>query len=122
MKKNIRITTNLEKGKAIQNLGNTYPAGNYLFKINNGNTITMCEIYSKLNNSDTRTKSVTSFWRFHWLRADLAHCSGVSIVDLEQVYTGWVVIITSYYNRTYDNSEVAGDQTTIHNCKHCIIL
>ena len=36
-----------------------YPAGIYLFKVTNGNTRTMCEIRSKLNNKDTR---MTSFW------------------------------------------------------------
>ena len=50
--------------------GVTYPAGNYMFKVNNGNTRTKCEICSKLT---IKTPG-----------------SSVSIVNFEHVITGWV--------------------------------
>ena len=34
-----------------------FPSGNYTFEVNDRNTRTRCEIYSKLNNKDTRTTS-----------------------------------------------------------------
>ena len=52
------------------------PAGIYLFKVNNRNTRTMCGIYSKLTIKTT----------------DFAHCSGVSIVDFEQVNANTKII------------------------------
>ena len=53
--------------------------GIYLFKVNIGNTRTMREIYSKLNNSDTKIKSAI---------LDFLHCSGVCIVEFEQENVG----------------------------------
>ena len=55
----------------------------YLFKFNNGNTRTMCEICSKLTTSLTSLQCLycwlgtISLWR-------------VSIVDFEQIDAGWV--------------------------------
>ena len=43
----------------FQNISKSNPGGIYLFKFNNGNTKTMCEICSKL-----RTKTGE---RYHWL-------------------------------------------------------
>ena len=55
---------------------NEYPAGIYLFKVNNRNTRTMCEICLKLTIKTTE--------RHHWRR------SVVFIVDSEQVNAGWI--------------------------------
>ena len=55
------------------------PAGIYLFEVNNGNTRTMCEICSKLT-IKTREGS-------HW---NYTNCSGVFIVNFEQVNAGWI--------------------------------
>ena len=38
-----------------------FPAGIYLFKVNNGNIRRMCDIF-KVNIKEIRTMSVTSFW------------------------------------------------------------
>ena len=51
-----------------------FPAGNYMFKFNNRNTRTMCEIYSKLT-----------------------PCSSVSIVNFEQANAGWVIDQTPFF-------------------------
>ena len=45
----------------------------------------------KVNNKDTRTTSMTSFWCFYcelWTYS--TPCSSVSIVNFEQVNAGWV--------------------------------
>ena len=40
----------------------------------------------KVNTKDTRTTSLTSFWCLHYkFWTDVTHCSGVSILDFEQV-------------------------------------
>ena len=65
----------------------------YLFKVNNRNTRTMREIGSKLTIKTTE--------RCHWRRSvvfianfeQVSHCSSVSIVDFEQVNTGWAANI-----------------------------
>ena len=49
------------------------PAGNYMFKVNNRNTRTRCEIRSKLTIKVAETR--------HWRR------SGVFIVNLEHIHT-----------------------------------
>ena len=47
----------------------------------------------KVNNKNTRTTAVTSFWCCYCqLWTDFTHCSGVSIVDFEQINAGWVVV------------------------------
>ena len=48
-----------------------FPAGNYMFKVNNGNARTRCEIYSKL--------TIKTPERRHWRR------SGVFIVNFEYI-------------------------------------
>ena len=40
----------------------SYPAGSYMFKVNNRNTRTRCENMFKVNNKETRTTSLASFW------------------------------------------------------------
>ena len=58
----------------------------YLFKVNSGNSK---KNLFKVNNKDTRTTSL--FWCLYCLLwKDFSHCSGVSIVDFEQVSDGWV--------------------------------
>ena len=54
------------------------PAGNYMFKVNNRNTRTRCEICSKL--------IIKTPERRHCL---LVPCSSVSIVNFDQVNAGW---------------------------------
>ena len=56
------------------------PADNYMFKVNNRNTRTRCEIYSKLT-IKTRVTYIKYF----------APCFSVSIVNFEQVNAGWGV-------------------------------
>ena len=51
------------------------PVGNYMFKVNNRNTITRCEICSKL--------TIKAPEWYH------APCSGVFILNFEQVNAGW---------------------------------
>ena len=51
-----------------------FSAGNYMFKINNRNTGTRCEICSKLIMKIPERR----------------YCSSVSIVNFEHVNTGWV--------------------------------
>ena len=57
-----------------------FPAGNYMFKVNNRNTRARCEICSKLtiNIPERRQRLWTYFTR----------CSSVSIVNFEHVNTG----------------------------------
>ena len=55
-------TTNEEKDCQSKNQfldGITHPAGNYMFKVNNKNTRTRCEICSKLT---IKTPELASFW------------------------------------------------------------
>ena len=65
-----------------------FPVSIYLFRVNNGNTRTIWEICSKLT---LKTE------RCYWLRSgifivnltDFTYCSGIAIVDFEQVNAGW---------------------------------
>ena len=66
------------------------PAGNYMFKVSNGNTRQRCEICSKLTIKPPK--------RCHWRRfggfivnfEHISHlCSSVSIVNFEQANAGW---------------------------------
>ena len=65
------------------------PAGIYLFKVNNRDTLIMCKICSKL--------IIKTPERCHWRRSgvfivnfeEISHCSGVSVVDFEQLNAGW---------------------------------
>ena len=63
-----------------------------MFKVNNENSRTMCEICSKL--------TIKILERRHWRRSGIficnfehffTPCSSVSIVNFEQVNTGWEV-------------------------------
>ena len=50
----------------------------------------------KVNNKDTKTKSLTSFWFLYcYLWTYFAHCSSVSIVNIEHVTAGWEEAITA---------------------------
>ena len=68
-----------------------FPAGNYMFKVNNRNTRKRCEICSKLTIK-------TPERRHHWHRSGvfivnfehISHCSSVSIVNFEQANADWV--------------------------------
>ena len=56
----------------------TFPAGNYMFKVNNRNTRTRCEIYSKLTIKIPERR----LWRLLM--------AFVSIIYFEQINAGWV--------------------------------
>lgn len=44
----------------------------------------------RLNNKDSRTTSLTSFWCFYChIWTDLTYCSGLLIIEFEQVNAGW---------------------------------
>ena len=58
-----------------------YPAGIYMFKVNNRNTRARCEICSTIKLT-TETPE-----RRHWYTP----CSSVSIVNFEHVISGWVL-------------------------------
>ena len=58
------------------------PANIYLFKVNNGNTKTMCEICSKSTILATEPHQILT-------RTTSVCSSGVSILHFEQVNTGW---------------------------------
>ena len=58
-------------------------AGIYLLKVNKRNTRTMSKICSKLTIKTPERSLYCWFWR------DLTPSSGASIVDFEQVNTGW---------------------------------
>ena len=81
----MNITIHSLTGKSYRN----NPAGNYMFKVNNRNTRTGCEICSKL--------TVKAPERRHWRRSGvfivnseyMSHlCFSVSIVNFEQVIAG----------------------------------
>ena len=62
------------------------PAGNYMFKVNIRNTMTRCEISSKI----TIKTPVALFWCVYCsLLTYFTPCSSVSIVNFEQVNAGW---------------------------------
>ena len=58
----------------------TFPNGNYMFKVNNRNTRTRSEIFSKLTIKIPERRLA---------------CSSVSIVNFEQVNAGWVDILNT---------------------------
>ena len=92
--------------------------GIYLLKVNNRNTRTRCEICSKLiiktlerrsksitetlskvwnmfkvNNENTKTTPMASFWCFYWeLWTYFTPCSSVFIVNFEHVIADWDLI------------------------------
>ena len=56
----------------------TFPAGNYMFKVNNRNTRTRCEMYSKLTIKISERRLLRLLMAF------------VSIVYFERINAGWV--------------------------------
>ena len=65
------------------------PAGNYMFKVNNRNTRTKCEICSKLT-IKVPERHQASFWCLYcWLWTYFTPYSSVSTVNFEQVNAGW---------------------------------
>ena len=82
----------------------TNPAGNYMFKVNNRNTRTRCDICSKL--------TIKIPERRHWRPSGIfivkfkhfTPCSIDSIVNFEQVIAGWYyadVIFDKAFNYTF---------------------
>ena len=73
---------------------NTFPAGNYMFKVNNRDTTTMVWNMFKVNNKDTKRRHWRRFRVFIINFEHILHlCSIISIVKFEQVNAGWVVIL-----------------------------
>ena len=69
----------------------TGPCVIYLFKVITRDTRTMCETCLKLIIKKTRTISLTSFWCFYfWFWTNFTHWGSVSIINFEQVNTGWL--------------------------------
>ena len=76
----IRLFLNFSRDfNFITFLKNRFPAGNYLFKVNNRNIRTRCETCLKL--------TIKTPERRHWTY--FTPCSSVSIVNFEQVNANW---------------------------------
>ena len=58
----------------IKDIQKSLPAGNYIFKVNNRNTRTRCEICS-------------TYWTY------FTPCSSVSTVNFGQVNAGWLTVM-----------------------------
>ena len=83
--KNLKPICDTKRENRIRHTAGTlvlFPAGNYMFKVNNRNTRARCEICSKLtiNIPERRQRLWTYFTR----------CSSVPIVNFEHVNTGCV--------------------------------
>ena len=64
-----------------------YPSIIYMFKVNNGNTRTMCEICSKLTIKTTERRHIfhTLFWCYHcWLWTSECHLGSLILRLFEQ--------------------------------------
>ena len=72
-----------------------YPSSIYVFKVNNKNTLTVCEIFSKL--------TIKTPEQCHWRR------SGVFIVNFEQM--SYIVIIFPLFTL---NMKISAEQSCIH--------
>ena len=81
-----RINTSY-KDLALCNIEPRYPAGNYMFKVNNRNTRTRCEICSKLT-----------------IKTHFTPCSSVSIVNFEHLNAGWVILTEKNLRPTHCKS------------------
>ena len=65
-----------------------FPAGIYLYKVNNGNARTIFEVCSK---STIKRLEQHQLHRSDVFIVDfVTHCSAVSIIDFELIITGWV--------------------------------
>ena len=77
----------MNAGKLLRLSRYYYPAGNYMFKVNNRNTRTRCDICSKLTIK-------TPEWRQNVFIVNFEHTSHLVLVFLlltfEQVNAGWV--------------------------------
>ena len=81
--KNRKITTQLDLSK---------PTFTCSKSINRNTRAIMWNLFN-VTKKDTRMTSLMSFWCLYCkLWTDFIHCSGVSIVDFEQVNTRWVCI------------------------------
>ena len=72
-----------------------FPAGNYMFKVNNRNTRTRCEICSKLAIKIPERRQ----------RPYFTPCSSVSIVNFQHVNAGWEI-----FPQAYDDNNVRVEQ------------
>ena len=78
------------------------PAGINCFKVNNGKTRTMCEIYSKL--------TIKTPERRHWRR------SSVFIANFEQIWHIVLVYIYKYYLGLIQDLNLGGDMDVSSSC------
>ena len=73
-----------------------FPAGNYMFKVNNKRTRTRCQISSKLK---IKTPKLRQWRRSGVLAVNFKHistpCSTVFIANFKQVNASWVVLQTT---------------------------
>ena len=90
------------------------PAGIYLLKVDNGNTRTMYDICLIVTTKTPERRQLKSFWCFYcYLWIDFTHCYGVSILDFEQVNTGWefpnlTIKQAVKYNHSLDFQKIPG--------------
>ena len=67
-----------------------YPAGNYMFKVNNRNTTTKVQNMFKVINKDTKTTPLALFGVFIVNFEHISHlCSSFSTTNFEQVNADW---------------------------------
>ena len=74
---------------------NCYPAGNCMFKVNDRNTRTRCDICSKLT-IKTPERRQESFWCLYcqlWTYS--TPCFSLPVVNFEQVNTSWKLVFPS---------------------------
>ena len=70
-----------------------YPAGSYMFKVNDRNTRTKVWNMFKVNYKATKTTPWCRFGDFIVNYEHISHrCSSVSIVNFKQVNAGWVIV------------------------------
>ena len=70
-----------------------YPAGSYMFKVNDRNTRTKVWNIFKVNYKATKTTPWCRFGGFIVNYEHISHlCSSVSIVNFKQVNAGWVIV------------------------------
>ena len=102
---------------------NHYPAGIYLFKVNNKNTRTMCEICPKFMIKTIEQRHWHCFGIFIVNFEKILHnCSSVSIVPFEKVNARWVInsgsfLMTSFYYLHNMRKQIVDSQ-----CKQCCKL
>ena len=83
----------------MTNVVQTFPAGIYLFKVNNENTRANSEICSKLTKRDQNNVNKVILVSLLLTSNIFKHCSNTSTVDFEQVNAGYVDLKYALFNR-----------------------